>query len=275
LDERVVNPFFHDKRIPSSRGPYLSTFRRSVRFVEATRSGLRDRKGYDALLELISYLERADDALLRQFIHYLLYLFAKLREASTVPLSRLHRISLEQYRTLFSNLLGTPSGGRLPVILVVATFRAIKEFFGLDWQIEFQGINVADAAAGTGADVTVSTGGRIVLAAEITERPVGRARVVSTFNTKIALHGIEDYLFFIGEQQLDEDVLAQTRQYFAQGHEVNFVQVKEWILMSLATIGRRGREVFNRALLEMLDDPELPRLVKVAWNAQVGRLVGQ
>ena len=44
LDERVVNPFFHGKRIPSSKGLYLSTFRRSVSFVEATKSGLRDRE---------------------------------------------------------------------------------------------------------------------------------------------------------------------------------------------------------------------------------------
>ena len=30
LDEKAVNPFFHDRRIPSSKGPYLSVFRRSV-----------------------------------------------------------------------------------------------------------------------------------------------------------------------------------------------------------------------------------------------------
>jgi len=38
LDEKVVNPFLHNKRIPSSRGPFLSTFRRSVMFNEATRA---------------------------------------------------------------------------------------------------------------------------------------------------------------------------------------------------------------------------------------------
>lgn len=41
LDERVVNPFLQDKRIPSSRGPYLGVFRRSVRFDGNTREGLR------------------------------------------------------------------------------------------------------------------------------------------------------------------------------------------------------------------------------------------
>jgi hypothetical protein len=31
LDERAVNPFFQEHRVPSSRGPYLAAFRRSVR----------------------------------------------------------------------------------------------------------------------------------------------------------------------------------------------------------------------------------------------------
>ena len=124
LDERVVNPFLQQHRIPSSRGPYLSAFRRSVRFDASTRQGLRDKTGYDAFLELITALEGTDDdAELRGFITYLLYKFAKLREAADVPLSRLQRISLEQYESLITSLLNTPSGGRLPVILVVAAFR--------------------------------------------------------------------------------------------------------------------------------------------------------
>ena len=32
LDERVVNPTLQNHRIPSSRGPFLSVFRRSVQF---------------------------------------------------------------------------------------------------------------------------------------------------------------------------------------------------------------------------------------------------
>ena len=39
LDERVVNPVLQGKRIPSSRGPFLSVFRRSVEFRLITRDG--------------------------------------------------------------------------------------------------------------------------------------------------------------------------------------------------------------------------------------------
>lgn len=274
LDERVVNPFLQEHRIPSSRGPYLSTFRRSVRFETATREGLRDRAGYDAFLHLISYIENTEEQeALLVFLCYLLFKFAQLREEATVPLSRIQRISLEQYETLFTGLIATPSGGRFPVLLVVAAFRTIKEFFNLNWEIEYQGINVADMAAGVGADITIRTAGRVILAAEVTERPVERTRVMATFNTKIAPHGIEDYLFFVSAETLDEATKVQARQYFAQGHEVNFLEIKNWILMCLATMGRNGRTTFNRILLELLEEPETPRLLKVAWNTQVARLL--
>jgi hypothetical protein len=142
------------------------------------------------------------EAEIKAFAGYLLYKFAKLREAAEVPLSRLQRISLEQFESLISSLLNTPSGGRLPVIIVVAALRAIKDYFGVDWVIDYQGINVADAASGVGGDITIKQGDKIVFAAEVTERPLERARVVATFNTKIAPHGIEDYLFFVRPETL-------------------------------------------------------------------------
>jgi hypothetical protein len=43
LDERVVNPFLQDRMVPCSKGPYLSSFRRSVNFTPATAVGLRDK----------------------------------------------------------------------------------------------------------------------------------------------------------------------------------------------------------------------------------------
>ena len=153
LDERVVNPFLHEHRVPSSRGPYLGVFRRSVRFDQATRRGLRDKTGYDAFLNLVEYLEGpTDEASERNFILYLLFMFVRLREAAEVRLFRIHRIALEQCDRLVTGLLETPSGGRLPVFLVVATFHALQDAFELNWEIEHQGINVADTAAGVGGD---------------------------------------------------------------------------------------------------------------------------
>jgi hypothetical protein len=273
LDETVVNPFFQEHRIPSSRGPYLAMFRRDFRFEPAQRGGQRNKVVFDAFLNLITALEQTDDDdNLRAFAAYSLYRFAKLREAADVPLSRLQRISLEQYSTLLGSLLELHSGGRLPVVLVVAAFRTIKEFFGKDWEIAFQGINVADGPTGVGGDITVTENGRVVFAAEVTERPLERARVVATFNAKISPNGIEDYLFFVPLETLSEEARQQARQYFAQGHEVNFLDVRVWVLSSLATMGRHGRELFNGHLLALMDDQAMPRQLKVAWNDRITAL---
>lgn len=273
LDERAINPFLHEQRIPSSRGPYLSVFRRSVRFDPSIRAGLRDKVGFDALLGAIAFTQSvSQDTELLALLRYLLFRFAEIREASQVPVSRLQRISLEQYDVLISGLLTTPSGGRFPVLLVASTFNAIKEFFGLDWAISWQGINVSDMASGVGGDITIARGSQTIMAVEVTERPVDRSRVIATFNTKIAPAGIEDYLFFVKSLEIDPEARQQARQYFAQGHEVNFLDIKQWILMSLATMGNRGRVTFNRVLVSLLEGPEISRTLKVAWNEQIAKL---
>lgn len=274
LDERVVNPFLQSHRIPCSRGPFLSVFRRSVRFDETTRGGLKHPESYDAFLALITCLEHTDrDEQLKDFLRYLLYRFALLREASEINLSRLHRISLEQYDSFISGLLNIPSGGRIPVVLVLATFQAINEFFSLGWLIEYQGINVSDTASGAGGDITVRRGTEILMAAEVTVRPVDRTRVTAIFNTKIGPHGIEDYLFFVRPQNFSTEAKRQAAQYFAQGHEVNFIEIKNWILMCLATMGRKGRDAFNRKLFDLMSDQLMPSAMKAAWNQQIEQLV--
>ena len=274
LDERVINPFLQERRVPCTRGPYLSTFRRSVRFDNSTREGLRDKEGYDAFLTAVGYLLQVsefDD--IYSVLRYLLFRFAELREASNIPITRLQRISLEQYDILISGLLSTPSGGRFPMLLTISAFVAVKEFFDLDWEITWQGINVADTVSGVGGDVTISSGGETIMAVEITERPIGRARLVATFNTKIAPAGLEDYLFFTGSSDVETAVRQQAQQYFAQGHEINFIETKNWILTLLATMGSKGRNAFNREMIAQLESDDVPNAMKTAWNEYIVRAI--
>jgi hypothetical protein len=271
LDERVVNPFLHEKRMPSSRGAYLSTFRRSVPFEPATRKGLKYKEAYDSLLEILDQVNEANRRQLTSLLRYSISRFIQLRDAANVQVVRLQRISLEQYDRLIDGLLRTPSGGRFPVIIIEAALTAINERFGLNWTIEVQGINVADRPAGAGGDIMVRSGDTLLLAAEVTERPVERDRVVATFQTKIAQQGIEDYLFFV-RTQVDEDVQRQARQYFAQGHEVNFLDMSVWLRTMLATVGRAGRDVFNRVVVERLQAVDIPATLKVAWNDEIARI---
>lgn len=155
---------------------------------------------------------------------------------------------------------------------MVAAFTAIKESLHLDWGIAWQGINVADTPSGAGGDITVKRGDQTLMSAEVTERPVNQSRVTTTFNTKIAPAGIEDYLFFVRPAAASPEALQQARQYFAQGHEVNFLDILQWILMSLATMGKGGRDIFNRVLLQLMDGPDVPSALKAHWNDQIARI---
>jgi hypothetical protein len=273
LDERVVNPFLHDRQIPASKGPYLATFRRSVRFEDSTRGGMRDKEGYDALLAVLTHLEATtDDQEIRSFTRYLLFGFVRLRDAAQVPVARINRLNLQQYDNLLQQLLETPSGGLVPVLLTVALLQALQKCFALNWTIEWQGINVADRVSGAGGDVTVWQGNEVHFALEITERPIDRSRVVSTFNTKISPGGIADYLFIFTRLGPSNEAKQYAYQLFSQGHDVNFVELKPWLIHNLSTIGSGCRASFTQEFLGLLSDSSVPATLKVKWNDLVKQL---
>jgi len=273
LDEKAVNPFLHERRIPCSKGPYLNVFRRSVKFQRSTREGVRDKKGFDGFLRILAEVQATTSKReLIPLLRYLLYRFAQLREASSVPVSRLKRISLEQCEYIISQLLACPSGGRFPVFVSVAAFSSVREAYDLPWEVRAQDINVADAASGAGGDITICSEGQVVLSAEVTERLVDRSRLVATFNTKISPGAIEDYLFLVTDVPDGPEVADQVRRYFAQGHDVNFLEITKWIIMLLGTLGRKGREAFVRVLADRIDDERVPRYLKIAWNSCVTAL---
>ena len=266
LDERVINPFLQRQKIPCSKGPFLSVFRRSVKFDVETRTGLRDQEGFDAMLSILQAVETSSLEDQCRILRYHLYRFILLREACEVRLVELKRVSLTQCETLISQLLNTQSGGRFPVFLVVATLAAIKQTFNLSWTIELHGINVTDKASGACGDITIIQDDEVVLAVEVTERSVDASRVVSTFETKIAPSAIEDYLFFVKDRKQALPAMEQARQYFSQGYEVNFVEIKNWILAVLSLLGKKGRIAFMDQMRELLSSVEVPTGLKIAWN---------
>lgn len=273
LDTEVVNPFLHKNRFPAGKSPYLAVFRRQFRFLPESREQLRDKEGYDALLRCLSYLQTVNDVTaLAGALALVFYKFIQLRESSSIEIARLRRLSVLQYERLVAILLSTRSGGRLPVFLVRATLEALNRYFSLNWTVEVQGINVADSASHSAGDVTVTRHGEIIFAAEVTERAVDRNRVVTTFNTKIAPYAVEDYLFFVTRKVQPPEALAQSESYFAQGHEVNFVEIGEWIVQTLTTLTSRGRQHFNDVLFQYLSDSATPQQLKAAWNKAVDEI---
>lgn len=273
LDEQVVNPFLHDRQIPASKGPYLAAFRRSVKFDQATRAGMKDKAGYDAFLAVLSGYEAAsDEEEVRRLIRYWLYRLVVYRDAAVVPLARINRLNLEQFDGLLKELLNTPSGGLVPVLLAVGLLRTVSQCFSLNWDVAAQGINVADRASGAGGDVTVTQAGKIIYALEITERLIERARVVSTFNTKISPAGIDDYLFVYSRHPPKAEARQYANQLFSQGHDVSFVEIHPWLVNNLATLGGHCRDTYIQEFLTQLDSQEVPASVKVRWNDLVKRM---
>jgi hypothetical protein len=187
-------------------------------------------------------------------------------------LARVARLSLDQQCRLVDALLDTPSGGLLPVLLSVALLEALDECHGLGWTIEWQGINVADRASGAGGDITITKDGQTHLAIEATERVVERSRVISTFNSKISRNMIRDYLFLVTRAP-QTDARDAAGQYFAQGHDVNFLDLKTWIAQVLGTIGTDCRQIFTRRFLDLLDQRGVPATLKVRWNTLIQGLV--
>ncbi len=274
FDEDVVNPFLKDAQIPSSKGPYLAMFRRGWDFTREYEAKVRDKDAHAAFMNCMDHLESLSTPdELRLFVRELIHRFWKMREAAAVPIVQIKRLSLPQCDVLISGLLSVPSGGRLPVLITQAMFETIKRHFGLDWTVECQGINVADAASGAGGDITIKSGERIVMAAEVTERLVDRNRLVSTFKSKIAPAGIEDYLFLTKHAAPDPEAQRLAEQYFAQGHEINFCDIQNWIVNNLATLGIKGREVFKEELQRLISGPDVPKTMKVAWNERVAAAI--
>ncbi len=272
LDQQVVNPALKQRRIPSSGGPYLNVFRRSVEFVPATRSGVLHKGAYDAFLRILDYVASECEGL-TSLLEEVAYRFVLLREKSNVPLNRIQRMSLEQISHLVTLLLETPSGGRLPMFIVIATLQAIKATFDLDWEIDWRDINVADSASGLGGDIEVTRDGQQLLVAEVTERRVDQTRIVTTFNNKIGPNALDDYFFFVGAEVNDAETLGRVRQYFAQGHEINFLVVAEWVQALLATIGTQGRRHFINNLIVLLQGDTVPAALRAAWNSSVDEVI--
>ena len=274
LDENVVNPLLQELHIPASRGPYLSVFRRSVRLIPETREGIRDKAAYDALLTVLGNLQaEAKPNGIETFLRYVLYRFLELRDKADVRLHQLQRMSIEQYERLIRGLLETPSGGRFPVSVAAAAFSALSRCLGVQWTIAVQGINVADSATGAGGDIVVSKDEKTFLVIEVTEREIDQARMRTTFKTKIAPYGIEDYLFFYTRTGPSGEARDLARRYFAQGHEIAFVELERWIVSLLGALGSRCRSAFGADLHARLASRDFPAALKVAWNKLVEGLV--
>jgi hypothetical protein len=270
LDETVINPFFQEQLIPCSKGPYLATFRRNVKLTPETAEGLRDKIGYSAMLKLLEAIECCStEAESENIVMCLLKRFIALRDASRIPLARLSRLSVCEYSGFLKTLLQKQSGGLIPVLLTVAFFQTLNEHYKLEWEISWQGINVADNATGVEGDVIVRRHGMATLAIEVTERPIDKRRVRSTFNTKIIHSDVREYLFIYTNAKPDDTALEASKNLFSQGYDINFVNIVDFIINNFYAMPSAARDVWADKMLVLLDSVEVSASIKIMWNGCV------
>ena len=53
---------------------------------------------------------------------------------------------------------------------------------------------------------------------------------------------------------------------------MNFVEIQKWIVMTLATLGRKGREIFVSELANDIEGGDIPRSLKMAWNSVIAAI---
>lgn len=266
MDEQVINPFLMSKQIPCSKGPYLATFRRNVKLDITTRDGLRDKVGYDAMLDILSAIESTNGPESKAILLCLLQKFIELREKSDIQLVSVVRLSVEQYRHFLDTLLHNQSGGLIPMLVTEAIFDTLNEQYQCGWEITRQGINAADGATGAAGDVTIMKDGEVVKAIEVTERPIGETRVVTTFNTKITTSDVKDYLFVYTSVTPDDGAYTVANTYFAQGYDINFIKLSNFVISVFMAGSATTRTIFMNKMLNLLRQGDIPASVKTAWN---------
>ena len=232
-----------------------------------------DQAGFDALVIVVDYLRTlpADEA--KYYLRFLLRQFIELRESSSIALKKIAKPNLEQLTRLIGGLLTVKSGGRIPAILATALFQTISECHGLGWEIDFQGINVADKFSGAVGDSTIRKGGTIILGVEVTERPIDQARVALTFKQKISPSGLSDYLFVITTKP-EKEAIDAARNYTGVGHEMNFVPLAPWLIHNLATVGPTCRAIFQSKVIDLISVQGTSADLRVAWNNKMDEALG-
>jgi hypothetical protein len=274
ITEGAVTPFLRERFIPISSSPFLSAVRGGARFMRGGQPRIqRDKVGFDALVAVVDYLRALPPNEVKSYLRYLLVRFIELRESGSIALKRIAKPNLEQLARLIEGMLTVKSGGRIPAILATALFQTISECHALGWEVEFQGINVADKSSGAVGDITIRKSGAIILGVEVTERPIDQARVTLTFNQKVSPNALADYLF-ITTTKPEKEAIDAARSYTGVGHEMNFVPLAPWVIHNLATVGPVCRATFQAKVIDLINAQATSADLRVAWNNKMDEALG-
>jgi len=72
---------------------------------------------------------------------------------------------------------------------------------------------------------------------------------------------------------LGDEAKQQVEKYFAHGYDVNFVDIQEWLINTLVIVGVKGRKHFQERIVYHLSKDQVPKILKLAWNEEMGKLI--
>jgi hypothetical protein len=51
------------------------------------------------------------------------------------------------------------------------------------------------------------------------------------------------------------------------------VDIEEWLVNTLVTVGIEGRQKFKQSILHLLAKADIPKALRIAWNQEIGALL--
>lgn len=257
----VVVPWVTDNQnvLGTSQEPYASKPLRRER-LERVMPNVRDKQGWEQLVELLDGLQDADHATLVKAFRRVLNALVRRLAGQSFGYAIPQRISLPAMSKMLTEFLDTPSGGLRPLAVTTALLRTIGEALGLFSRVEGQGINEADVAGGAPGDVVCYCSDdptRICLVVEVKDMDLTLAHVQSsTRKAKQADLGLTSLLFAVPSTRSSdhEAIEALTRREWASGLNVYMTGVVPLMEASFMLLGEAWRVNLVREIAAELDD---------------------
>jgi hypothetical protein len=72
-----------------------------------------------------------------------------------------------------------------------------------------------------------------------------------------------------------DEARRAAQQFFAQGHDISFIHVRDWIVARLATIGPNGRSPFFEHAAKLFSSVDVPAPIKPGWNERIRNVLAE
>lgn len=267
---RVIVPFDRENHdvLGGSSDPYVNNPLRIQEITPAQRAALRNKKDFDALCDVLKYVEDHPqeacfvlDEVLRQIRDRL----SRTRIIYPVP----NRVSLKQVRDMSHQFLSDRTGGRRKQAVSAALFRALGAHLGLWNSVQSAHINAADRSTGNVADLTcIGAGGETILAVEVKDRRLALHQVQDKLPAARQA-AIRELLFLVngGAERRDQAAIDDLLdREFSTGQNIYIVEFTTFEEAAFVLLGEGGRRVFLKEVGAALDETRAEFQDRTAWR---------